>query len=267
LRVPSVIPAKFISLQDTVTASWRQSLRLQSVEFLRPRTLTKRGEAYMILNAISRFAAVERFSLAQIPTSAVMRASSSHERGVAPRIEEGKMMASKVFACLAMMACAATTAPAHAAAESNALGVSRGLLTLTGSWEVTIKPHDCVSGVEAPSEFWNFSYFTFNGSGTMLETTSNPRFQPGQRGPGQGYWERTRWNTYEAVSQAFIQFDTNPPATPPNPTYVRGSVRFEQVIEVTGVDAWRSTMDVRFRDANGNPVSQGCASAIATRMP
>lgn len=101
----------------------------------------------------------------------------------------------------------------------------------------------------------------------MFETSSNPRFMPGQRGPGTGYWERTSLNTYEAVLQAFIEFDTDPPAVPPNPTYTRGSVRFEQAIELVDQDHWRATWSVKFRDVNGNPVSQGCADVAATRMP
>jgi hypothetical protein len=151
-------------------------------------------------------------------------------------------------------------------AESNAFGRSPSLLE--GSWEVTIKPRDCVTGAEAPPQGWVFSYLTFSSGGTMFETTSNSRFRPGQRGPGHGYWERTGVNTYEAVLQAFIQFTTDPPAAPPNPTYTRGSQRIEQVIEMSDADHWHSAADVLFRDVDGNPVDpSGCASAAATRMP
>jgi hypothetical protein len=192
----------------------------------------------------------------------------SSKSGIPPRIEEGMMTTSKVLAGSAVMAFAIATAHAQAVAEGNAFGLFQDArLQLTGSWEVTIKPHDCTSGVEAPPQFWNFSYFTFSASGTLLESTSNPRFQPGQRGPGHGYWERTGRNTYEAVLQAFIQFDTIPPATPPNPTYLRGSTRISQVIKVIDADTRQSTVDVRFRDASDNPLTQGCASAVATRMP
>lgn len=174
-------------------------------------------------------------------------------------------MISKIFACSTVFAFAIATAwqPAHA--HGNAFG--RSPSQLEGSWEVTIKPHDCVSGVEAPPQFWNFSYLTFSSGGTLFETTSNPRFQPGQRGPGHGYWERTGHDAYEAVFQAFIQFNTDPPAIPPNPTYVRGSVRIEQLIDLLDADHWQSTADVTFRDVSGNQVSHGCANGVATRMP
>lgn len=174
-------------------------------------------------------------------------------------------MISKALTCSAVAAFAVATASSLGAKEGNAFG--RSPAPLEGSWEVTIKPHDCTTGAEAPSVFWNFSYLTFSSGGTMFETTSNPRFQPGQRGVGHGYWERTGVEAYEAVFQAFIQFNTDPPATPPNPTYTRGSIRIEQTIELIDDDHWQSAADVRFRDADGNPVTQGCATGIATRMP
>jgi len=66
---------------------------------------------------------------------------------------------------------------------------------------------------------------------------------------------------------AFIQFNTDSPVVPPNPTYIRSSVRIEQVIELTDAHHWQSTVDVRFRDVNDNPVSHGCVNGVATRMP
>jgi hypothetical protein len=129
----------------------------------------------------------------------------SHASGnAAARFQEGKSMISKALTCSAAMAFAVAAAPSLSAAEGNAFG--RSPAPLEGSWEVTIKPHDCISGAEAPAQFWNFSYLTFNSEGTMFETTSNPRFQPWQRAVGHGYWDRTGVNAYKAVFQAFIQF-------------------------------------------------------------
>lgn len=178
-------------------------------------------------------------------------------------------MNSRAFARFAAAAVAVATASGSAVAagngnsSGNGNAFGRSPAPLEGSWEVTIRPHDCVTGVEAPAQFWNFSYLTFSSGGTMFEMTSNPRFQPGQRSPGYGYWERTGVNTYDAVFQAFILFTTDPP----NPSFTRGSQRFEQTIELTDADHWQSAWEVTFRDVDGNPVSHGCASASASRMP
>jgi hypothetical protein len=120
--------------------------------------------------------------------------------------------------------------------------------------------------VEVPPQLWSPTYQTFNAGGTMLETTSVPRFLPGQRGPGHGHWERADVNTHEAVFQAFILFDGDPNTVPPNP-YKRGHVRIEQVITFVDGDHWQSDARTLFRDVNGNLYLQGCANFVATRMP
>lgn len=178
-------------------------------------------------------------------------------------------MISRYFARFAVVSLAiAAMASDPAAAQEDAFGLSHAPSALEGSWEVTIKPYNCATGAEAPPLFWVLSYFNFSRGGTLFETTSNPRFLPGQRGPGYGYWDRAGQNTYEAVVQAFIQFNTDPPAVPPNPTYVRGTQRIEQVIELTDADHWQSTAAVIFRDVGGTTVPpSGCARAVATRMP
>jgi len=65
---------------------------------------------------------------------------------------------------------------------------------------------------------------TFGAGGTLFETTSNPRFMPGQRSPGLGHWERVGRRTCAAVFQAFIRFSTQP-VTPTS--YQRGTQRVD----------------------------------------
>jgi hypothetical protein len=142
------------------------------------------------------------------------------KRGNPAAFVGGQDMISKTFARSAVVAAVMTMASGPAAAEDNEFGRSPSLLE--GSWEVTIKPHNCVTGVETPPQAWNRGYLTFNAGGTLLEATSARGFQPGQRGPGHGHWERVGVNTYEAVFQAFILFSTDPPGVPPNPNYTRG---------------------------------------------
>ena len=137
---------------------------------------------------------------------------------------------------------------------------------LEGAWRVRITPYVCSTGESFPQATVD-SYLTFAAGGTLAEGTSNPSFQPGQRGAGHGYWERTSRHEYTAVLEAFIQFTsvTTPPALP---RYVRGVQRVEQEIEMLDGDHWESVATVTFRDTAGAMVPpSGCASALGTRMP
>ena len=82
---------------------------------------------------------------------------------------------------------------ASAADDSNGLafGRSQAPAPLEGTWVVTIQPIVCASGQDVPGVPSVTAYLTFAAGGTMTETNSNVAFEPGQRGPGHGYWERT----------------------------------------------------------------------------
>ena len=136
---------------------------------------------------------------------------------------------------------------------------------LEGAWLVTITPYVCATGELLPA-FAVDSYMTFGARGTLAETTSNTRFQPGQRSAGHGYWERTGPDTYRAVFQAFVQFTSV--VTPPTPPrYVRGTQRVDQGIELVDNDHWKSVATVSFFDTGGTLVPpSGCAVAAAARM-
>jgi len=151
------------------------------------------------------------------------------------------------------------------AADERADDRSKAPSRLIGAWKVTITPYICATG-ELLSAFAVDSYMTFNVRGTVAETTSNPRFQPGQRSPGHGFWERTGQNTYRAVFQAFLQFTSL--VTPPElPRYVRGTQRVDQGIELVDNDHWKSSSTVTFFDTTGTLVPpSGCAVAAAVRM-
>jgi hypothetical protein len=168
--------------------------------------------------------------------------------------------------CAAAVVLVVSNAASLAAADDNGFGRAEAPALLEGSWQVRLTPYICGSDpiVSFPQAAID-SYLTFGAGGTLVETTSNPRFMPGQRSAGLGYWERTERTSYTAVLQAFIQFSTEP-ATPTS--YVRGSQRVEQEIELVDVDNWTSTAVVTFRDVNGNKVPpSGCATAVAVRMP
>jgi len=137
--------------------------------------------------------------------------------------------------------------------------------SLEGAWRVTTTPYACETG-----ELLTFAafeeYMTFGARGTLAETTSNPAFQPGQRSPGHGFWERTRHNSYRAVFQAFVQFTSV--VTPPTPPrYVRGTQRVDHGIDLIDSNHWESTASVTFFDAGGTLIQPtGCAAAAAVRI-
>jgi hypothetical protein len=136
---------------------------------------------------------------------------------------------------------------------------------LVGSWRVAITPYDCVTLAVSPITF--NSMLTFGAGGTVLETTSNTFFAPGQRSPGHGYWERTGPNFYHSVIEAFIVFSTPLPPPPMQPAYQRGLQRLTQGIEMQNVNRWTSHALVDFFDVGGTRVPpSGCAKAVGIRM-
>ena len=159
---------------------------------------------------------------------------------------------------------AVVLAAAGTAAAGSGGGYDRiqGPSILEGAWEVAISPANCDTG-EPLSPNPILSYMTFASGGALIEATSNPRFQPGQRTGGQGYWERTTRKTFHAHFQAFVLFDSAP--TPP---YYRSTQTVDQNIEMVDSNHWKSTAQVTFLNAAGDTVPpSGCAVAAAARMP
>jgi hypothetical protein len=149
-------------------------------------------------------------------------------------------------------------------ADGAPIGRSAAASPLEGSWNVVLTPYDCVTG--APLTFATFrSRISFAAGGPMTETTFNPSFQPGQRSPGLGFWERTGSNTYHTVFEAYIYF-TSPTTPPAPPRYTRGHQRVDQSLEMVDADHWTSTALVSFTDVGDNPVSSGCVNATGVRM-
>jgi hypothetical protein len=170
------------------------------------------------------------------------------------------MMNVRATLCSAVVALAVTavTVPATADAD-HGFGRSQAPALLEGSWQVRITPYVCATGAPLP-QFAFDSLVTIAAGGTLTETTANPGFQPGQRSPGHGYWERTGRNSYEIVFQAFVQFNGG--------NYTRGTQRVEQEVEMVDVDHWTSTAVVAFTDLAGAPVPpSGCMRAVGVRMP
>ena len=132
---------------------------------------------------------------------------------------------------------------------------------LTGTWVVQVVTYNCSTLVEGQPFT---SYLTFGADGTIVETTANPAFQPGQRSAGHGSWERIGRNYYHMASEAFIQFSTE--AHPPVPPFKRGRQRLEGGLELTGRNGFTTDSSVTFFDEAGAVVLAGCAKAVGKRF-
>jgi hypothetical protein len=168
-------------------------------------------------------------------------------------------------AVLLAIAMAITTVPGTVVAGEMEFDRSRVPAALVGTWRVTMTPYICATGVALP-QFARPQLITFGDGGTVVEGSGSPDFQPGQRSPGHGYWERTGPQSFRTVIEAFILFTSV--ATPPTPPrYVQGSQRFDHGIEMENADRWSSYASVTFFNSSGTPVPpSGCARATAERM-
>ena len=162
--------------------------------------------------------------------------------------------------CSAVVALAVSTTAGLAAAEGHGFGRYQAPSALEGAWQIRIAPYNCATGVPAPPAAEFVSMVSFASGGTMTETTSNPRFLPGQRSIGLGYWERKGRSSYEVVFQAFVQFTGG--------NYTQSTQRVEQGIEMVDVDHFDSTAVVTFTDASGATIPpSGCMRAVGVRIP
>ena len=172
-----------------------------------------------------------------------------------------KTVGTILSSAVAAMAMLASAGPA--AAHDVGGGWANSPAVLEGTWEVTIVPYNCATGVDSTTSIK--AYHTFTAGGTMVEATAGITFQPGQRGPGLGFWERTGRRSYRSVFQAFVLFDS--PSSAPPPQYKRGLQRFDQGIEIQDSDHWISDALVTFMDTAGTTVPpSGCAHVSAERM-
>jgi hypothetical protein len=169
---------------------------------------------------------------------------------------------SSILRCVASMM-AITASAGTVAAQDFGPGRANSPSILEGTWQVTIHPYSCATGVPLPT--FIRAVHTFTAGGTMIEASSGLNFQPGQRGPGLGFWERTGQRSYRAVFEAYVLFDS--PSSAPQPQYKKGRQRFDQGIEIQDPDHWTSDALVTFQDTAGAVVPpSNCATVSAERM-
>jgi len=101
---------------------------------------------------------------------------------------------------------------------------------------------------------------SFHRGGTLTEVMNSPAFLAGQRSAGLGVWSHTGGNAYKGVWDAFILFDSPPPAP-----FKRGVQKLKFDIKVDGDQATIEAAS-QFFDTNGNLLFNTCASATATRF-
>ena len=165
---------------------------------------------------------------------------------------------------IALLVLATTAGPVSA--NGSVFGQWQPPSPLDGAWQLSVTPYNCVTGQESTLNTVRAD-MTIASGGTLVETNSNPDFQPGQRSSGLGFWERTGRKTYHAYFQAFLQFDSVDPPPPPARSYRRGTQSFDHTIEMQDANHWTSTAIVTFTDLSGATVfSSGCAKAVAERM-
>jgi hypothetical protein len=137
---------------------------------------------------------------------------------------------------------------------------SRGL---QGTWAVTVNLQNCLTGASVGAPF--NSYVTFADGGTLSESTSNPGFAIGQRGPELGIWSYKGHHNYSAKSTAFI-FYTTPPNPPANPGFNAGTQTITQTITYDeDTDSWTANAAITFADTTNTVYRQGCAVASGQR--
>ena len=135
---------------------------------------------------------------------------------------------------------------------------------LHGTWTVQVTQYNCQT--EQPLGPAFASFLTFDEGGTSTETTENPGFAAGQRGPGHGVWQFDGDHTYKAKDTAFILFTTPPSTMPMSPGFTYGTQTIAQIITfANGPDEFTSDATVQFADATGKVYRQGCAKATAQR--
>ena len=168
----------------------------------------------------------------------------------------------------------ATVASASFGLTAQADGVAHGRSVapapIEGTWVMAIQPVFCTTtpagnaGDPVPGTAPVSGYLTFHRGGTMTESNSNAAFEPGQRGPGHGSWERTGQTSYQFMFQGFVTFDS----TQPPFRYKRGYQRIEQTLEMHTNDEFTTSGTVRFFSGTSttNPYIVGCARSSGVRL-
>jgi hypothetical protein len=151
----------------------------------------------------------------------------------------------------------------HAGQHGEAVEHNSTSPKLEGTWRVKVTLRNCQTGAELRPA--TPAMLTFAEGGTLTETTTV--FPPAVRSPGHGFWRRSGWRRYTAVSEAFL-FN---PSVPAASAWI-GTQRITQTIQFGyDPDELYSTATTEFFGPDGNPIpgfppTPSCATAVAWRM-
>ena len=145
----------------------------------------------------------------------------------------------------------ANTLPVRAQSSQSASARS-----LEGAWWVTVTLYNCATGAKRPPFS---SILPFSRGGTVIETTSNHAFLPGQRSIGVGTWAQDEHRTYTASDVDYIEFTGG--------AFTQGTQKLTHSITLDhDADSFTDEAVVQFFDTTGGVVMSACASATASRL-
>lgn len=168
----------------------------------------------------------------------------------------------QIYGAVLLSALLTATALRASTLEASAEQSPGATSALQGTWLVQVTGlSDCVTRNRVGSFF---SMLTFAADGTMIGTTANPAFAPGQRGPDHGVWASISGAArFRASSLALISFAT-PPNPPASPGFQTGGQTLVQTISVAG-NSFTSDATSTFFDNAAQPYRSICATAVGQR--
>lgn len=125
--------------------------------------------------------------------------------------------------------------------------------SLEGTWRLQLTVRDCQTG-QALRTFP--ALFTFAKGGTLTATTAGQL--PSLSTPNLGVWRHTDGHTYSALSETFI--------FSPAGAWIQ-THRLTRTIEIgNDGDEFTDTVALQIFDTNGNLITTGCATSVASRL-
>lgn len=127
--------------------------------------------------------------------------------------------------------------------------------TLTGVWETTVTPLNCMTGLPVAPDFQGLSTYHEGGTYSEIAVAANPIL----RSPAHGIWQRTNGRRNYSLKSVFLRFNAS--------GVFLGKQRITQTIKLS-LNGSQLTSSGGFEvlDLNGSVIGSGCSTATATRF-